>query len=149
MNFVKKHKILLIVIGIIIIFLVMGLFFIKQFMVDYSKDLYGDRLKNIEKVEVKENAVKKLESELGSIEAISKVNYHLQGRLINIMIIIKAETTIDDAKSYANKVLDYFEEDEKKYYDIQIFLKNENEEIEGYPLIGYKHKTSETLVWKQ
>lgn len=149
MDFVKKHKVLLIVVGIILILLIIAFIFIKQFMAESSKDAYGNRLDNIDKVEISKETEDNLKKDLEQIESISKVEYRLQGKLINIMMTIKEGTSLEEAKENANKVLEYFDDEQKSYYDIQVFLTNELEESEGYPTIGYKHKTSDALIWKQ
>ena len=55
----------------------------------------------------------------------------------------------ETAKNYANKILENLSDDVKSYYDIQVLVDSDNEESEVYPIIGYKHKTTDMFVWKQ
>lgn len=148
MDFIKKNKNLCIFIGCILIFLLVLFIFLKQFMVDPTKDSYGDRLSGIENVKINNDRLKDMINELSKDSKVDKITYRINGRLVNIIIIVNGDTSIDDAKGLANKTLEYFKDEEKKYYDIQVLLDSEKDS-EDYPTIGYKHKTSDNLVWKQ
>ena len=51
-------------------------------------------------------------------------------------------------KEHTNLVVDSFSKSEKKFYDLQIYLEEENPNEESkYPKIGYKHKTKDEFVW--
>lgn len=147
MEFIKSHKKLCIFILIFIILAILMFILFKTLSVDYSKDEYGNRLDGIENVEISSKETKKLKSELEALEQVKKCNYRLQGRLIYIEIINNDGVDVETAKEVALKTLDYFTDEQKKFYDIQIILTNENSDMEGYPKMGYKHKTSESIVW--
>lgn len=147
MEFIKTHKKLCILIGIILVAIILIAIILKSFNVDYSKSEYGDRLKGIDKVEIKKETIKKLEEEMNKIDQVEKCTYRLKGRLINITFTMKDGVEVNNAKEIANKVLDYFSDKEKSFYDIQVFIKNKNNKKEGYPVIGQKHKTSDKIVW--
>lgn len=147
MNFIKSHKKLLILFIIILIAIMLILLLLKSFNIDYSKSEYGDRLNGIKSHEIKKETQKKLKEELESLNEVKKCEYRLQGRLINIKLTMTDGVNINDAKEISKKVLDYFSDDDKKFYDIQIFLKNENDKMEGYPKIGEKHKSIDSIVW--
>lgn len=116
-------------------------------MIDSKKDEYGNRLDGIESVKISDDTISKLESELGALEEIEKVKYRLQGRLIYISLKVKDGVSTDTAREISTRILDYFDEEEKAYYDIQIIVSSVNKESEGYPFMGYKHKTEESIVW--
>lgn len=147
MDFIKKNKNLCIFIGCILVFLIVLFIFLKQFMVDPTKDSYGDRLSGIEKVRINDDRMNDMVNELSKDSKVNKITYRIKGRLVNIIISVN-DYPIDDAKGLANKTLEYFKDEEKKYYDIQVLLDSEKDS-DGYPTIGYKHKTSDNLVWKQ
>lgn len=148
MNFIKRHKGLFITL-IIILLLSIGAFFLvkKLFMIDDDIDVYGNRLEGIENVQVSDEAISKMKEEIKALEEVSELTYRLQGRLVYIELTLKDGVIIETAKEIGNKTLDYFSIEEKAFYDIQVIVNNENKEIEGYPKIGYKHKTSEALTW--
>ena len=147
-KFIKSHKTLLIIIGIVLLILFAGILAYLKLSPDSKKDLYGNRLDGIEEHPIEEKNINNMQSEMKEMEGIISVSYNLKGRLINIIIKIDPGVLKDTAIYYANKSLEYFPEEEKAYYDIQVFLLAEGES-EIYPMIGYKHKTSNGLVWKQ
>lgn len=147
MNFIKTHKKLIIFVVIVLIAIMLVLLLLKSFNIDYSKSEYGDRLNGIKSHEIKKDTQKKLKEELENLNEVKKCEYRLQGRLINITLTMTDGVNINDAKEISKKVLDYFNDDDKKFYDIQVFLKNENDNMEGYPKIGQKHKSRDAIAW--
>lgn len=147
MEFIKKHKIAIIVLSVILVLLIALFLFLKMFMIDSKKDEYGNRLDGIESVQISSDTVSKLENELGALEEVEDIDYRLQGRLIYISLKMKDGLSVDTAKEISTKVLDYFDDEEKAYYDIQLIVSSANQESEGYPFMGYKHKTAAAIVW--
>ena len=147
MKFIKKHKTLCIVCAIIFMLIILTTILLRELSVDYSKSEYGDRLDGISDVKITKSTISKIEDEISDLDTVSKCNYRLQGRLIYIEIEYNDGVELDSAKETANKVLEYFDEDELAYYDIQFILTNKNDEASGYPEMGYKHKTSDSIVW--
>lgn len=147
MKFIKNNKLLVIFLGIVLIFIIFIIIIFSKFIINKNVDEYGNRLSGIENVAIKDSSIKKMKSEFEKDEKVEKISYKLKGRLINIIFEIKDGTKLEDAKALGNKVLEYFDDEEKNYYDIEVFLKNTNEKNEEYPVIGYKHKSSDALVW--
>lgn len=147
MDFIKKHKLLVSFITIFLIIIVISFILLKQFFVDTSKDEYGNRLDGIEDVAITENDISKFEKEVSGLNEIEKATYRVQGRLIYISISFNEDVAIDTAQQIATNTLDYFDSEKKEYYDIQITITNKNKDAENYPKMGYKHKTSESIVW--
>jgi preprotein translocase subunit SecF len=147
MEFIKHHKLLVAFIAIVLIVIIGTFILLRQFFVDTSKDEYGNRLDGIEEVAVEEKTKTKLKTEISALEEVEDITYREQGRLIYIEITFKEGVSLETAKEIASKTLEYFSDKQKSYYDIQAILTNKNEEAEGYPKIGYKHKTSEEFVW--
>lgn len=158
MKFIKSHKNLFIIIGIVLVVALAAIIIYIKFSPDSKKDLYGNRLTDIEKYQIEESRMKDMIARADEIEGIESVSYNIKGRLVNIIVKCSRDLPQEQAMEYANVTLEYFTEEEKAYYDIQIFLiadkkvcddENCEEEIEIYPIIGYKHKTTGTYVWKQ
>lgn len=147
MDFIKKYKKIIIVLFVILVLLILFFSFLSIFMIDSKQDEYGNRLDGIENVKISDDTVSKIKSELGSLEEVEKVEYRLQGRLIYLSFKMKDGVSVDTAKEISTRTLDYFDEEEKSYYDIQVIISSVNEESQGYPFMGYKHKTEETIVW--
>ena len=147
MKFVKRHKILFIAIGVIIILFIVCFVILYKMFFSYGDDKYGDRLKNISNLEISNYTVNKLESELKELENVESVKYKLTGKLISVIFEVNLELDKDEAKEYGDKVLEYFSDDEKKNYDIQVFMTCSSEEENDYPIIGYKKASKDGLTW--
>ncbi|MDD2181002.1 MAG: hypothetical protein PHW32_01395 [Bacilli bacterium] len=148
MDFVKKHKIKIILLFVFVLLMIFAFIGIKQLLYpDARKDLYGRRLEGIEEFAVDNNRLKEISGKLEKEEKIEKINYNLSGRIINFIIKLDGDVDLITSQSFADKVLENFEEDEKKYFDFQVYLINDVEDSEIYPKIGYKHKSSLTFKW--
>ncbi len=151
MNWIKENKLLSILIGIVLIFTIIIICIMVKLLSGNNTSEYGDRLDGIEKVQISKKTTDKMIKELKAEEKIEDVTYirdgkKQQGRLISVILEVK-DTTPEEAKELGNKVLTYFDDEEKAFYDIQVYLDNVDEKNNEFPIIGYKHKTSETLVW--
>ena len=146
MKFIKKHKIEFIALFIIIIICILGYFAVKPLLGNDSNK-YGNRLDGIENVKITDEQVKKLTSEMEENKDVKSIKYDLQGRLIYIILEVSNETAVDVSKGYANKILNYFDDEQKTYYDMQVIIKSDSKESEVYPIIGAKHKTSTSFIW--
>lgn len=147
MNFIHEHKFTTIVCSILLVLVILGVVFLRILIPNYSGNLYGNRLKNIENYKIKDDQISNLKKDIKGLDGVDSVGYNLEGRLINITIKVSDDVGVDTAKEYANKSLEYFSDKEKEYYDIEIILSSVNNNSEVYPLFGYKHKTSTSIVW--
>ena len=143
-KFVKENKIMTSIIGIIIIFIIVVGITVKAFFP--SGNSYGNRLDGIEKYEMTKETISKLEKEITDDEDVSKTKISIKGRLINVIINVES-ADLDDMQNFCKQKLDLFEEEELNYYDIQFYLIDETND--DYPSIGYKHKTSDKIVWNK
>lgn len=148
MKKLKENKLLLVVIIMAAIIVISIITVIIMITSGGGHDEYGNRLSGIENYAVGESQISDLKSTISSFDSVKNVDYRLQGRVVNITIELDNNIALDTAKEYANKTLEYFDEDQKGFYDIQVFLTTK-EESETYPVIGYKNKTSNELVWKK
>jgi hypothetical protein len=145
MKVIKNNLGIFIALVIILLFIIGSLIIIKSFYP--SGNEYGDRLKGIEKVSFSKKEITELEDKISDLDRIKKVTVDIKGRLINILITVEEETNLDDIKDYSKEKLELFDEDELKYYDIQFLVKNEKDDVEHYPAIGYKHKSNDDISW--
>lgn len=150
MKFIKKHKMAIIFIFVTIIICILTYFALKSmFIFGNGTNKYGNRLDGIEEVLITNEQVQKLTSEMNEIKDIKSIKYDLEGRLVYIIIEVSNETAIEVSKGYANKILSYFEDNQKGYYDFQVMIKSDSSESEVYPIIGAKHKTATGFVWTE
>lgn len=147
MKFIRKHKFTTFTIIMLLVIFILAFSLIRFLVPNYDGDGYGNRLRGIENYKIDDKIVNELKNTIGQKENVVSVDYLLTGRLIDITLVVKDEVEKDAAKAIAGECIPYFTDEQKKYYDIQILVKSENEESEKYPVIGYKHKTSETLIW--
>ena len=148
MEFIKKNKILvsLLVIAIVFFAAIMIIIFSN---LSIGNNEYGNRLDNIEKYPISDEAINEIKTDISSYEKVTSVSYNLEGKLANFILTVDDSLEEETAKNYANKILENLSDDVKNYYDIQVLVDSDNEESEVYPIIGYKHKTTDMFVWKQ
>ena len=78
---------------------------------------------------------------------VIKVDNKVHGRIINLLITVNADMTVLDAKKLANSTIPMFESDELSYYSLQVYMLKEDKALNNFPIVGYKDKESETLVF--
>ena len=83
---------------------------------------------------------------LSDNEGVTDVSYHNEGRILNFIVTISPDLSLDSAKTYANDVTDTLSKKIKNYYDIEVFFTTE-EESDIYPVIGYHHKGAKEFSW--
>ena len=145
-KFLKKNKytVIVLVIFIVLVFLlaqVVNIFFPSQ-----GKAIYGNRLSGIEKVKISAQKYETIENTLEDEEFVKEAKAELNGRLLNVLVTLKEDASKDNAKSLPNKVLEQLDEDQRKYYDIQVFLQKEKED-NSFPIIGYKHHKKDSFSY--
>lgn len=146
MKLIKKYKIVLIAaFALIMIFGVIGT--IKILYPDSSKSYYGTRLEGIEKVTINDNTYKKVKEALLKTNKVISVDAYTTGRIVNILIKVNKDVDKITSEGFADTAYETFSENEKAYYDFQIFLTSEDEKDEIYPRIGYKSKNSLSFKW--
>lgn len=147
MNFIKKHKLLFIILTLILVLLVIGLVIFGPSLFFNGNKVYGNRLNNIENYKITDSNINDIKSAIKENTNVQEVEYEQSGRILNFKIKIVETTNVDEAKGLSNMILDNISDENKEYYDIQVFLICDNKESEIYPKIGYKHKTSTEFVW--
>ncbi len=145
-DFFKRNKFTFVA---ILLFLVFVFFLVEVkniFFPNIGKAIYGNRLDGIEDVEIttsKKNEIKKYLEEDGGVQ---KAEVHLSGKIIEVEIIVNDDIAIDTAKGIGSKTLEKLSDEEKKFYDVQIFV-NKNIEAGDFPIIGYRHHAKDAISW--
>ena len=117
-----------------------------MFFPEEGTALYGDRLDGIEEVELSNSKLTKIESNLKSDGAVKEADVSVAGKIVEVIITVQDDTSVDTAKALNTKVLDSLSNKDKKFYDIQIFVKKDSEATD-FPIIGYKHHAKDTFSW--
>ncbi len=147
MKELKENKFTTIVFLIFLGLFLIGALIFGLVMPKTGKPIYGNRLDGIEKVEVTKDQTNELVKNLKDKDYVTSASTHISGKIINVLIETKEGTSIKKAKTLKTIVLKAFEEDQKKFYDIQLFITNENKDAKGYPVIGYKNSSEKNFVF--
>ena len=146
MDFVKKNKFTILAV-IVFLVVVMLLVQVKNlFFPDEGGAIYGNRLEGIEKVKIDNTTKQSIIKNITNDGIAKKATVRLSGRIIEVVIEVNEETSVDSSKELTKKILDKLSEDEEKYYDIQVFIKKNNN-TSNFPIIGYKHHEKEDFSW--
>lgn len=145
-RYIKEHK--TVVAAVIFMFIIIILAFIVKgtFFTNSENAVYGNRLNGIEKVKIDSKQKDEIIDKLKEDSAVKKATYKLQGKIVNITIVVNDDVGKDTAKGLANKVLEKLDDKQKKYYDIQVFIKKDND-AKDFPIIGYKHHAKDNFSW--
>lgn len=153
MNKVKKvwneNKVLL-VLGIILIICVVVVSIVAlTYFYGGSDSVYGDRLKDTEKVKLNDKLFKEIESTLKENENVEKVSTITKGKIVYINISFTEGTLMDNAKTIASSVIELFNDDELNVYDIEFTITSlSTNEVVGYTLMGARNANgSGEIIW--
>ena len=148
MDFIKRHKFKLILLVIFLIVFAVALYVLIGLLYpDNRKNEYGNRLLGIEDVKISEQSITEIKDKIESNEFVNSTKYSLNGKLINFIIDVKADTDKNSSKGVVNSIIEVFSDEIKKFYDIQVIITEDKEESTSYPIFAYKHKSRDTFVW--
>ncbi len=143
-RFVLKNKLLTILIALILLIMISGIIVIKVWLFPHSRGTkYGNRLDGIENVKLTDSRLDEVKSSFEAKSGFSITGFRVSGKIVNIYVTA-GEISKSDVKAEAAKFIKKFSEDEIKFYDFQFFVTGSSEE---YPILGYKNKNSEGLLW--
>lgn len=148
MDFIKEHKFMVITGSIFFLLIIASIVLAYQLFFSYDNNKYGNRLDNIKNLEISNHTITKLKSELKELEQVEDVDVHGNGKIINITFHVTNDLEKNNAKEYGEKALSYFSEEERKNYDMQVYvMTKEVDEEKGYSIIGYAKAGKEALIW--
>ena len=144
MDFIKKNKYVILA---VLIFLVFVLFLAKVmsfFSPEETHAIYGSRLNDA--VELSNDTKDSIKENLKGDNLVSKVTVRVSGRIIDVTITVSADTSKDAAKQLGSKITEKLNENQLKYYDIQLFVKKDTDSAD-FPIIGYKQRNKDNFSW--
>lgn len=149
-RFLKKYK-KAIKFGLFVIFiLILFLFTYKLFFYsDKEKDLYGVRLRDIEKNKFTNKEINEVKEKTSTISGVKNIKINVKGRLIKIFVTFNNEVSNNDIKLKFNESLGFISDKVRSYYDITMYAIKEEDEKLNYPVIGYKHKDKVEVNYKE
>lgn len=142
-----RHKILSVICFLAFVIVVI-LFYIFCSVFVGGTDVYGNRLKGIEKVEFSSKELEKVGDSIEKSDEVDSASARVQGKIVYINIIYKKEVSQDKAKEIASKSLENFKEDELAFYDFEYILTqvdSDDEEDAGFKITGTKGPKTEGI----
>ena len=133
----------------VVVFLILILLLVQIkniFFPNEEKAIYGNRLEGSSSVKISDSKKKFIENNITSDGIANKASVRVSGRIIEVMITVESETSVDVAKELTDKILDTLNKSEEHYYDVQVFI-NKSEETSNFPIIGYKHHKKKHFAW--
>ena len=143
----RKHKRVINIGGIIIIGCLLFYGVMSFFTDNTSSPIYGNRLNGINKVKIERKDLKAAKKTLEEEGNITSADVRVEGKIIIVDVTVTKDTSLDDAKKSASKVTSIFDGKEVKFYDFEIFIENEDEKKEAYPIIGHKKASKDSFSW--
>ncbi|MBQ6477707.1 MAG: hypothetical protein IJI43_04685 [Bacilli bacterium] len=146
MEFIKKNKFACIAIAVFLVMILLLVQIKAMFFPDEEHAIYGNRLEGSDKVKISNSKKKTIESSITSDGTAKKATIRVSGRIIEVMITAEPGTSVDAAKGLANIVTRRLTNEEKHFYDIQVFI-TKDEKSTSFPIIGYKHHKKKNFSW--
>ena len=138
-KFIKKNKMTVIVV-ICCLVLTILIFAIKLTLFpNEAKAIYGDRLEGLNEAKIKNSDLEQIESNLKEKEGVEKVSTSFSGRILNVIITVKEDISLESVKSFPDEVDKALDEKQKKAYDVQVFI-NKTKDDDKFPVIAYRHQ---------
>ena len=148
MKFIKKNKFSVFIMIIFTAVVIFATVAYNTFFVGKGA-VYGDRLEGIEEVPIKSGEKEKLVSALKEKETVKEVTTTLHGKIFNVIITVNDDISKDNAKKIGNEVLNYLTEEQLDFYDVQVYIKKEDEAKNDFPIVGYKQNTQKNITWSK
>lgn len=140
MSFINKHKIMIILIIVfVVLMIVTGICAKKLFFSNNSNGDYGNRLDGIDQVRITDSRIDNAKGKLLNNKNCNTVTLNVGGRIIKTFIEVKSGTDELSIEEMLNVIISNFTDEEKAFYDFQVFVTNEAKE-DLYPMIAYKHR---------
>lgn len=138
-KFVKKNKMTVIVVACCLILTILIFALKLTFFSNEAKAIYGDRLEGLTEARIKNSDLEQIESNLKEKDGVDKVSTSFSGRILNVIVTVKEDMTVDNVKSLTDEVDKVLDEKQKKAYDVQVFFKKTKDD-DKFPIIAYRHQ---------
>lgn len=142
----KKKSMWIIGILVAIIFIVVVAVAIKIIFYPSENGVYGNRLDGIENYAISEEKITEVKNTISENKECQSISYTLQGKIMKFFIKVSNDTGVTSAQRLGDNIIDSFSETELGFYDITIYITSD-ENVEPYPMIGYKSKNESAISW--
>lgn len=107
--------------------------------------VYGVRIRDIKDNKITTKTINKWKESALDIDKITECKIVVKGRLIKFFVSFDEDVSADDIKNKFNETLKLLPEKVTGYYDITFYAKQNKDSKTKYPVIGYKHKNSNSI----
>ncbi len=148
-KFYKEHRVFTILMAIVIVCAILiATVLIQCFYVGNGKNKYGNRLEGIENYTISESRQSDFENNIANNDKVKSVDITVTGKIIYITMQMDESVALMEAQGIAQKSLEEFSDDEQKFYDFNITLKQtKTENNEGFFISGAKNVNGSGLTW--
>ena len=149
-KFYKENRVFIILMGIVLVCVAIIVFILARYVLNSNtNNKYGNRLDGIGDVTISETKLTDFETKISEMEKVKEVSVNIHGKIIYFDVDFVKDTNVTDAKNVAIKCLEFLEETEKKYYDLQFVFSEKEEESEEktFPIFGYMKAGATTISW--
>ena len=147
LKIIKNNMVTIFVIIVFIACMFVLAYFKSLYWDNNDKANYGDRTEENFNHPFDEDEIVEIKNNIEKDESVLSTKLTLQGRTIQLIVNVKDDLSVKDAKSKGTEFLKFFTEDELSYYAIQIYFAKEDKTQNNFPIIGYKHYNDEKLSW--
>ena len=147
-NFYKENRVFSILMLVAIVCLLTIAIFFIYFFSGQGANKYGNRLEGINAVKITKDKIKTYETSIKEENGVEKVTVNLEGKIFYVVIYLKVDASVNDGVNASLKTLKNFNEKELSFYDFNFIVqKEQKDEAENFPVMGYKKSTSANIVW--
>lgn len=111
---------------------------------------HSRRLEGIEDHKLTKEEISNVKEKINELEDIKNVDIYTNEKntkIVTIFIDLKKDVDFETLRNKLNESLTSFTEKTLSFYDVEVFVRNSQEDSDTYPKIGYKHKTSSEFAW--
>ncbi len=145
---IQENKVLFVLAVILLISFVLIVVGLVSYFYGGDTDPYGNRLDGIEDYPISKNIDKDIMA-MYEDGGVLSVDVDVKGKIVYVIMDVKATTDKVTARSYATKALTKFSDEEKNFYDIHftITCDTNTEENKIYPMMGSKSAKRSNISW--
>ncbi len=145
MKTIVKYRVY-IIIAIFLVFLGFVFVTVKAYLKPADESVVCGSLAGIEKVPMTSTRKNEIVKSLKEDKSIDEIKIEdIKCKTVNIIIKTNSkENTIDKMKEKSKELLKNFSKDELSFYDVQLFIKNEEN---NFVMIGYKNSSNDSITW--
>ncbi len=149
MNLWKRNKIAIVLLTILAICFITICVIAATYFFGGSDSVYGDRLDDLEGLEISTKDITSYEDALKESELVDSVNVHIKGKIIYITINFVENTSLVEAQSVATASLESdLDAEYMEIYDINFILEApEGESSDGFIILGARNVIANKVSW--